>query len=61
MTWYVKAQDPDGTTHPILCDEPTQVAENFRDQSARGRKVWIEDHQGKVVKPSDFGIDESAT
>ena len=56
MTWYVKAKDPDGTTHPMLCDGPKQVAEIFVDQLARGRKVWIEDALGKVIEPSSFGI-----
>src|ERR1700735_4438491 len=59
MTWFVKARDADGTVHPILCDEPKQVAENFEDQRGRGRTVWIEDAVGKNVDPSSFGIKQA--
>jgi hypothetical protein len=59
MTWFVKGRDPDGTTHPILCDEPKHVAEIFEDQRARGRKVWIEDTNVRQIAPSVFGIKDA--
>lgn len=61
MAWYVKARDPDGTIHPILCDDAKQVADHFVDQRKRGRKVWIEEVDGKKVAESAFGIEGSAS
>ena len=58
MSWYVKAKDPDGTIHPILCDDAKQVADAFNDQRRRGRKVWIEETDGKAVAASRFGVEE---
>jgi len=59
MTWYVKSRNDDGSINPILCDEREQVAENYRDQVARGRPVTIEDVQGRIVDPSHFGIEDA--
>jgi hypothetical protein len=60
MTWKLRARGPNGTTHEILCDTPQGVAENYMDQRARGRKVSIEDTNGKEIEPSFFGIEEDA-
>jgi hypothetical protein len=58
MTWKLRARGPNGTIHEILCDTPQQVAENYNDQRARGRKVSIEDANGKVVELASFGLEE---
>ena len=58
MTWKLRARGPDGIMHEILCDTPQGVAENYKDQRARGRKVLIEDANGKEVEPSFFGIED---
>lgn len=57
MAWYVVAQDQDGTEHRIHCAEAAQVAEQFIEQRRQGRKVRIEEVDGKEIGASTFGID----
>lgn len=57
MTWKLRVEQPDGSTAEILVDDPTQVAEQVREFRAKGRKVKIEDVQGRYVDGSRFGLD----
>ena len=50
MTWYVRAREgAAGEVASILCDTPAQALDHARDQRNRGRTVWIEDANGRLV------------
>ncbi len=50
MTWYVKARDGAvGKVATTICDTPAQVLDHAKNQRNRGRTVWIEDADGRLV------------
>jgi predicted transcriptional regulator len=55
MTWKVKIRQPDESIAKTLKDDALVTARLYDEEKAKGREVWIEDHQGRSVRRESLG------